>query len=66
MDIKNYALSYYKDSAEDFHIHKVDKVREAQKPHTHEYFQIYFIAKGSLIHHLGDFSSRLSHGDISP
>ena len=64
MDAKNFVLSYYKNSADDFHIHKVEKTVEAQKPHTHEYFQIYYIIKGTLIHYVENESSRLSHGDM--
>ncbi len=65
MDIKNFVLSYYKNSTENFHIHKVEKSVEAQKPHTHDYFQIYYIIKGSLLHYVGDKYSLLSHGNMS-
>lgn len=64
MDIKNFVLSYYKNSAEDFHIHRVENTFEARKPHTHAYFQIYYIMRGSLIHFVEDDSSRLTHGDM--
>ena len=64
MDIKNFVLSYYKNSTENFHIHRVEKTIEAQKPHTHEYFQIYFISKGSLVHFVENDSSHLMHGDM--
>ncbi|MBQ7718884.1 MAG: helix-turn-helix domain-containing protein [Clostridia bacterium] len=64
MDIKNFVLSYYKNSAENFHIHKVEKTVEAQKPHTHEYFQIYYIVKGRITHYVSNSSSTLSHGDM--
>ena len=64
MDIKNFVLSYYKNSAENFHIHKVEKTTEAQKPHTHEYFQIYFISKGALEHHVEGESAYLNQGDM--
>ncbi|MBR2500074.1 MAG: helix-turn-helix domain-containing protein [Clostridia bacterium] len=64
MDIKNFVLSYYKNSTDTFHIHKVSDSKEAQKPHTHEYFQIYFISKGSLKHFVKDESSSLFHGDM--
>lgn len=64
MDIKNFVLSYYKNSTEGFHIHKVEKTSEAQKPHTHEYFQIYFILKGSLEHHVENDSAQLNQGDM--
>ncbi|MBE7025457.1 MAG: AraC family transcriptional regulator [Ruminococcaceae bacterium] len=64
MDIKNFVLSYYENAVENFHIQKTEKTVEAQKPHTHEYFQIYFIAKGSLAHYIGNESARLNQGDM--
>ncbi len=64
MDIKNFVLSYYKNSDEQFHIHKVEHSFEAQKPHTHAYFQIYYILKGELIHFLENESSTLVQGDM--
>lgn len=64
MDVKNFVLSYYKNSTGDFHIQKLDKATEARKPHTHEYFQIYFISKGSLCHHIENESAILKQGDM--
>jgi len=64
MNIKNFVLSYYKNSAENFHIHQVSSSVEAKKPHTHEYFQIYYIVKGSLVHYVESESSRLMQGDM--
>ncbi len=64
MDIKNFVLSYYNNSAENFHIQKVEKAYEAKNPHTHEYFQIYYIAKGSLMHFIGNNSSKLRQSDM--
>lgn len=64
MDIKNFVLSYYKNSTEYFHIQKVEKSFEARKPHTHDYFQIYYIIKGNLIHVVGNESSTLTQGNM--
>lgn len=64
MDIKNFVLSYYSNSAENFHIQKVEKIYEARKPHTHEYFQIYYIEKGSLIHFIENKYSELYQSDM--
>ncbi|MBR5543799.1 MAG: helix-turn-helix domain-containing protein [Oscillospiraceae bacterium] len=64
MDYKNFALSYYNNSTEDFHIQKVKNATEAKKPHTHEYFQIYYVAKGCLSHYIDDKSSDLHQGDM--
>ncbi len=64
MDIKNFVLSYYNNSMESFHIQKVEKAYEAKKPHTHEYFQIYYISKGTLMHFIEDKSSKLHQSDM--
>ena len=64
MDIKNFVLSYYKNSTNEFHVQKVEKAVEAQKPHTHEYFQIYYIIKGSLVHFVEQDSSILLQGNM--
>lgn len=64
MDIKNFVLSYYKNASENFHIQKLYKVTEAQKPHTHEYFQIYYVSKGSLEHYIENESAYLGQGDM--
>ena len=64
MDIKNFGLSHYTNSAENFHIQKAENAYEAKKPHTHEYFQIYYISKGSLIHYMENKSSRLHQSDM--
>ena len=64
MNTKNFVLSYYKNSTENFHIHKPDKTPDALIPHTHDYFQIYFISKGSLVHHVENESAQLSQGDM--
>lgn len=64
MDIKNFVLSYYKNSQEDFHLQKVEHAFEAKKPHTHEYFQIYYVKKGSLTHFVEGKSSVLNHSDM--
>ena len=64
MDIKNFVLSYYNNSAENFHIQKVERAYEAKKPHTHDYFQIYYIASGSLEHFIENNSSKLHQGDM--
>ena len=64
MDIKNFVLSYYNNAVENFHIQKVEQAYEAKKPHTHEYFQIYYIVKGSLKHFLENKSSTLYQSDM--
>ena len=64
MDIKKFVLSYYNNAAGNFHIQRVENAYEAKKPHTHEYFQIYYIVKGSLKHFIENKSSVLCQGDM--
>lgn len=64
MNVKNFVLSYYNNAVENFHIQKVVNTYEAKKPHTHEYFQIYYIANGCLTHFIENNSSKLYQGDM--
>ncbi len=64
MDIKNFTLEYYKNATEGFHIQKIEKSAEAEKLHTHKYFQIYYIEKGSLTHYVEEEMSKLYSGDM--
>ena len=64
MDIKNFVLAYYKNAADGFLIQKLDNPIEAKKLHTHEYFQIYYVKKGTVTHYLEDAESRLVAGDM--
>lgn len=64
LNIRNYVLSFYKKAADGIHIQRLEKPREAKEFHTHAYFQIYYIAKGSLTHYVEDYSSHLSAGDM--
>ena len=64
LDHKHFVLEYYKNASEGIHIQKVHNSSEAKKVHAHEYFQIYYIEKGSLIHYVDDDSARLVVGDM--
>ena len=64
MNSKNFVLSYYENAKLGMHIKMVNYSREAQNPHTHEYYQIYYVIKGSLEHFTENDSSVLSQGDM--
>ena len=64
MDYKNFVLEYYKNAAEGLHIQRVNNSKEAKNFHTHEYYQIYYIEKGSLMHFVEDSSAVLVVGDM--
>lgn len=64
LNIRNFVLSFYDNAADGIHIQRLEKPREAKEFHTHVYFQIYYIKKGSLTHFVEDYSSKLSAGDM--
>ena len=64
MNFKNFVLSYYKNASSSMHVHKVQNSLEAQNPHTHDYFQIYYVTKGSVAHFTENGSSILLKGDM--
>ena len=64
MSIKKFQLEYYNDATEDFHIQCVKNANLASKPHTHGYFQIYYVITGGLYHYVGEESARMSRGDM--
>lgn len=64
MYARKFMLSYYRDAAEGLHVQRIHSSVEAQKPHTHAYFQIYYVAQGELEHHLDNSSAVLSRGDM--
>ena len=64
MDIKKFVLSYYSNATEDFHINEITKPGEALSLHNHEYYQIYYLKSGRLIHHLETGSAELKTRDV--
>ncbi len=64
MDIKKFVLSYYSNATKDFHITEVTNPRESLSLHKHEYYQIYYLKSGRLIHHLEASSAELKARDV--
>ena len=64
MDDRNFILSYYRDATEGMHVQCIRRSEEAQKRHTHAYFQVYYVAAGSLEHYIQDSTATLYRGDI--
>lgn len=64
MDIKKFVLSYYKNATDDFHIMRISEPKEALKLHAHDYFQIYYIHSGKILHHIEGSVAELATGDV--
>jgi len=64
MDVRKFVLSYYKDATDDFHINEITHPKGALTLHTHDYFQIYYLKSGSIIHHIGNGNAEMKPGDV--
>ncbi len=64
MNIKKFVLSYYENATNDFHIARHSSLKEALNIHSHNYFQIYYVIGGKVLHHLEDSTAELTAGDI--
>lgn len=64
MDIKKFVLSYYENATDDFHVRHISEPREALELHTHDYFQVYYICSGRILHHIEGSAAELSAGDV--
>ena len=64
MSIYNMPFPEKKTADDIFHINIVKLPCVANLPHTHDYFQIYYVINSSLVHHVDDESSPLSRGDM--
>ncbi len=64
MNIKKFFLSYYKNATINFYINKVQNPVDALEIHTHDYYQFYYVLKGTLYHHLENKVAQLVYGDV--
>jgi AraC-like DNA-binding protein len=63
MEEKRFIINYYKNADSGIHIQKIKNSVDAQKPHSHEYFQIYYVLQGSLLHVTEGNQGQLTKGD---
>lgn len=63
MSQKHFVISYYKNADSGIHIQKIENSAAASEPHSHGYFQIYYIIRGTLTHITESESSELCSGD---
>lgn len=64
MDIKRFVLSYYENATENFYITRLTNPIEALKLHSHNYFQVYYVLGGRIVHHLEGGEAVLTRGDV--
>ena len=64
MDIKKLVLSRYTDATKNFHIIRITRPQQDVHMHLHDYYQIYFIRSGHLVHHTETSFAPLSYGEL--
>ncbi len=64
MNVKRFVLSYYKNAMEDFYITRITSPHDALNLHSHNYFQIYFVLGGNMVHHVEERKANLEAGDL--
>ncbi len=64
MQAETITLSRYRDARDSFYIHRVGGNCRAQRLHVHDYFQIYYLIRGSITHLLEGQQTRLARGDV--
>ncbi|MBR2965353.1 MAG: helix-turn-helix transcriptional regulator [Clostridia bacterium] len=63
MEERRFIINYYKNADSGIHIQKIKSSETALTPHSHEYFQIYYILQGTLAHITENGVSTLTKGD---
>ena len=61
-EAKRITLEHYPNAEKSFHIHRVKGSCEAQELHVHDYFQIYYILRGSIRHLIEGTLEKLEKG----
>ncbi len=61
---REFQLSYYQNATKDFHAAYFTHPIDALKPHTHDYYQLYFVEQGIIGHYLEKTSGKLNSGDV--
>jgi AraC-like DNA-binding protein len=60
---RHFSINYYKNASQGMHVQKISNSVLAQEEHSHEYFQIYYVAHGTITHVTKKGESRLTKGD---
>jgi len=56
-------LGYFPDSRNFYHVYKINRSSIAESPHNHDFFQICYVIKGTLVHKHQNKSVFLNKGD---
>lgn len=55
----------YNDVANDIYIQYIENSQRTEKPHIHHFFQVFFLIKGKLTHHINGLSADMAIGEMA-
>ena len=61
----NKVFPNYDDVDDEFYIQYIENSQRTEKAHTHPFFQVFFLIKGKLTHHINDMSANMSIGEMA-
>lgn len=62
---KKYIFPNYEDVADNIYIQYVNDAQRTSEPHTHPFFQMFFLVKGKLVHHINNISADMAIGEMA-
>lgn len=65
MSITKYKFPNYSDVADDIYIHYIENAQRTETPHSHPFFQVFFLLNGKLTHHINGVSADMSIGEMA-
>lgn len=65
MSISKYKFPNYSDVADDIYIHYIENAQRTEEPHSHPFFQVFFLLNGKLTHHINGVSAHMSIGEMA-
>lgn len=65
MSISKYKFPSYSDVMDDIYIQYIENAQRTEEPHSHPFFQVFFLLNGKLTHHIHGVSADMSIGEMA-
>lgn len=65
MSISKYKFPNFSDVLDDIYIQYIENAQRTEDPHSHPFFQVFFLLNGKLTHHIHGVSADMSIGEMA-